>query len=312
LLRSRALAALPDETAIDGEVIAYGANGRPSFNVLQNYRGAGADELHLYAFYLLTLRGRDLTREPLEARREILRAEVMPLLPDSIRYSETLGNLSAQVFRFWYKPLVGSAGVEVWGWRISGRSHRWRNLKQQLRLRFDPQGADERAVRNTATGVLQSKVRPKLPQSIRYSEALEALVSELIESIREFGFRVHRCRATRQCGEASLYAVGDNPLHFCSQPKNHPGTCGCKCGAIEGIAGASQSRNKTRQESHAGGSDGSDPMSCSTHSRSDKGGASPLVARYCFGADGCTSYRDCDRRDSLLPGEADVLCCLLR
>jgi bifunctional non-homologous end joining protein LigD len=31
-----------------------------------------------------------LTREPLEGRRKILRTEVMPLLPDSIRYSETL------------------------------------------------------------------------------------------------------------------------------------------------------------------------------------------------------------------------------
>jgi bifunctional non-homologous end joining protein LigD len=81
-----ALEALPDDTVIDGEIVAYGEDRRPSFNVLQNYRGAGP-ELHLYAFDLLTLRGRDLTRV---RRREILRAEVMRLLPDSIRYSETL------------------------------------------------------------------------------------------------------------------------------------------------------------------------------------------------------------------------------
>ena len=80
---------LPDETVIDGEIIAYGDDGRPSFNVLQNHRGAGP-ELHLYAFDLLTLCGRDLTREPLEKRREILRAHVMPRLPSSIRYSETM------------------------------------------------------------------------------------------------------------------------------------------------------------------------------------------------------------------------------
>jgi bifunctional non-homologous end joining protein LigD len=86
---AHALEALPDDTVIDGEVIAYGPDGRPSFNTLQNHRGAGP-ELRLYAFDLLALRGRDLTREPLKARREILRAEVMPLLPDSIRYSETL------------------------------------------------------------------------------------------------------------------------------------------------------------------------------------------------------------------------------
>lgn len=86
---ARALEALPDETVIDGEIIAYDTDGRPSFNVLQNHGGAGS-ELHLYAFDLLTVRSRDLTRKPLEERREILRAEVVPLLPDSIRYSETL------------------------------------------------------------------------------------------------------------------------------------------------------------------------------------------------------------------------------
>jgi bifunctional non-homologous end joining protein LigD len=39
---------------------------------------------------LLTLRGRDLMPEPLAARRKILLAEIMPQLPDSIRYSETI------------------------------------------------------------------------------------------------------------------------------------------------------------------------------------------------------------------------------
>jgi hypothetical protein len=37
-----------------------------------------------------TLRGRDLTRKPLEERREILRGEVDAALPDSIRYSEAI------------------------------------------------------------------------------------------------------------------------------------------------------------------------------------------------------------------------------
>jgi len=86
---AHSLESLPDDTVIDGEVTAYDVDGRPSFNILQNHRGAGP-ELHLYVFDLLKLRGRDLTGNRLEKRREILCTEVMPLLPDSIRYSETL------------------------------------------------------------------------------------------------------------------------------------------------------------------------------------------------------------------------------
>jgi bifunctional non-homologous end joining protein LigD len=86
---AHSLEPLPDDTVIDGEVIAYDVDGRPSFNILQNHRDA-EPELHLYVFDLLKLRGRDLTGNRLEKRREILCTEVMPLLPDSIRYSETL------------------------------------------------------------------------------------------------------------------------------------------------------------------------------------------------------------------------------
>jgi len=41
----KGLAELPDETVIDGEVIALDENGRPSFNILQNFGASKAPVL---------------------------------------------------------------------------------------------------------------------------------------------------------------------------------------------------------------------------------------------------------------------------
>jgi bifunctional non-homologous end joining protein LigD len=83
----RALEVLPDDTAIDGEVVALDGAGRPSFNPLQNH--AGSDySLVFYVFDLLMLAGTDLTRERLEVRRDVLRTKLMSNLAEPIRFSE--------------------------------------------------------------------------------------------------------------------------------------------------------------------------------------------------------------------------------
>jgi hypothetical protein len=55
-----ALKELPDETVIDGEVVALDAGGKPVFSLLQN----GATDVHFYSFDVLILSGRDVTGEP--------------------------------------------------------------------------------------------------------------------------------------------------------------------------------------------------------------------------------------------------------
>jgi bifunctional non-homologous end joining protein LigD len=81
----KGLANLPDETVIDGEVVAFDADGRPSFNALQNY-GSAAEPVVFYVFDLLVLAGRDLRREMLDARREALEQHVLPTLAEPARY----------------------------------------------------------------------------------------------------------------------------------------------------------------------------------------------------------------------------------
>ena len=93
-----ALEALPDETVIDGEMVALDDTGQPSFNLLQNHAGSEY-RLVFYVFDLLILAGEDLRNEPLEVRRRLLRAKVMPQFAQPIRFSETLHASAADVIR---------------------------------------------------------------------------------------------------------------------------------------------------------------------------------------------------------------------
>ncbi|MGA2114861.1 MAG: non-homologous end-joining DNA ligase [Bryobacteraceae bacterium] len=84
-----ALAAMPDETVTDGEVVALDAEGRPSFHALQNH-GASQVPIVYHVFDLLVLGGRDVMSEPLTARRELLQARILPALAEPIRESPVL------------------------------------------------------------------------------------------------------------------------------------------------------------------------------------------------------------------------------
>src|ERR1700677_1740672 len=72
-----ALEDLPDGTVIDGELVALGPDGRPDFNLLQNFRSAESRIVY-YAFDILVHEGRRLTGLPLLERRDILRSVVEP------------------------------------------------------------------------------------------------------------------------------------------------------------------------------------------------------------------------------------------
>jgi bifunctional non-homologous end joining protein LigD len=104
----KALSSQPDETVIDGKVVALDEVGRPSFNLLQNY-GSSKGSLHYYVFDVLTIGGRDITSEPLSSRRKLLDSEILPKLQGPIRASAVLDASLSDLIH-----AVKSQGLEGW------------------------------------------------------------------------------------------------------------------------------------------------------------------------------------------------------
>jgi ATP-dependent DNA ligase len=73
-------------TLLDGEIVALDDAGRPSFNLLQNFRFT-AKQIHFYAFDILACNNKNLMGLPLEKRRELL-ANQLENIFDPIRISE--------------------------------------------------------------------------------------------------------------------------------------------------------------------------------------------------------------------------------
>ena len=99
-----ALKGLPDGTVIDGELVAFGTDGRPDFNMLQNFRSAEAN-ITYYAFDILVHKNRDLTMLPLSERREILRTVIKPA--KHVALSEVSDQTATEMLKF-----VRSHGLE--------------------------------------------------------------------------------------------------------------------------------------------------------------------------------------------------------
>lgn len=92
----RGLAKLPSDTVIDGELIALGDDGRPSFNALQNYGSASTPILY-FVFDVMVFEGRDVKTETLDSRRKLLEQRIVPKLTEPVRYSSSSWNGRATI-----------------------------------------------------------------------------------------------------------------------------------------------------------------------------------------------------------------------
>jgi DNA ligase D-like protein (predicted ligase) len=124
----RGVSELPNDTIIDGEIVALDEDGRPSFNLLQGFGNAQA--IVLYVFDLLMLQGKDVRLWPLDDRRGQLR-KIVSTLPDTIRYSETFNVPLSELVRAVRKHQLEGIVAK----RASSQYHSWERSADWLKCR---------------------------------------------------------------------------------------------------------------------------------------------------------------------------------
>ncbi|CAB3647485.1 DNA ligase D [Achromobacter pestifer] len=134
---------------LDGEIVVLNDAGVPSFQALQNaFDAARTAEIVYYLFDAPYLGGRDLRREPLEVRRELLRQLIGDRAPPALRFSEAFDvaprDLVASACRMGLEGVIGKRRGSPY---VTRRSDTWIKLKCAKRQEFiiagytDPKGS---------------------------------------------------------------------------------------------------------------------------------------------------------------------------
>jgi bifunctional non-homologous end joining protein LigD len=123
-----------DHAMIDGEIVAFDEDGRPSFQQLQ-HRTAKGTAIRFFAFDLLHLNGKDLSGEPLALRRRQLE---QLLRKSDVEFSQELPGTADQVIHAVAE--VGLEGVVAKRrdsrYEPGKRSGAWQKFKLQHRQEF--------------------------------------------------------------------------------------------------------------------------------------------------------------------------------
>ncbi|MDR9846656.1 DNA ligase D [Herbaspirillum huttiense] len=192
-----ALAKLPvDQAWIDGEVVALDADGRVSFEALQNLvRGdrqqANGIRLALYAFDLLYLNGHDVRELPLHQRKELLR-EVIPGGDEQglLLYSEHIAGHADEVFRHACQHGMEGIVVKRADAPYSGRRDRnWIKVKCEHRQEFVIAGYTEPAGQRSGFGAILVGVHDEQGQ-LQYAGRVgtgfdERLLGSMLKQFRQ-------------------------------------------------------------------------------------------------------------------------------
>lgn len=125
-----------ESALIDGEAVVRDAEGRSSFQALQNAIKAAPDRIEYFAFDLLELNGEDITGIPLLERKEKLRA-ILPKTGSRLLYSDHIvGNGERMLNSFCQAGLEGVISKIVDGKYVGSRSGGWLKTKCIKRQEF--------------------------------------------------------------------------------------------------------------------------------------------------------------------------------
>ena len=120
------------EAVLDGEIVVVDDQGRPDFQMLQNYQKSGRGHLLYYVFDLLYLNGHDLTNLPLGVRKDLLN-KILPA-DKHLKFSDHVwkeGVLFLQVVKD--KGLEGIVAKHSQSSYLMGkRTRQWLKIKTQL------------------------------------------------------------------------------------------------------------------------------------------------------------------------------------
>ena len=121
---------------IDGEAVVIDAEGRSSFQALQNALKGDPASIDFYAFDLLELDGEDLTRLPLLERKEKLE-EILPAKSPILRYSDHIQGRGEELLnRFCDAGLEGVISKLADSDYVGARDGSWLKIKCIKRQEF--------------------------------------------------------------------------------------------------------------------------------------------------------------------------------
>ena len=144
----RCLERLPVDTAwLDGEVVVMEADGRTSFQALQNALSTDGAKLHYFAFDLMYLNGYDLRPAPLVERKKALET-LLAAAPAALRFSSHIEGSGAEFFKQACKlKLEGMISKRAHSIYQGGRCRDWLKVKCSMRQELviggytDPEGS---------------------------------------------------------------------------------------------------------------------------------------------------------------------------